>query len=192
MGSHSFTLCSFVSQGHIRDITDSLIEHCQDKRLDENANVQLSDDKVISIIFDLFGAGMCSSVYNFCAQVSKAATYLTSPSVLSCSGFDTVTTAISWSLMYLVTNPRVQRKIQEELGRWWLHSKDSKWGTLIKSWQPLNLLESLYSVDTVIGRSRRPRFSDRPQLPYLEAFILEVFRHSSFVPFTVPHRSGRP
>ncbi|KAL0582348.1 Cytochrome P450 1A1 [Plecturocebus cupreus] len=32
------------------------------------------------------------------------------------AGFDTVTTAISWSLMYLVTNPRVQRKIQEELG----------------------------------------------------------------------------
>lgn len=120
---HLVLLCP---QGHIRDITDSLIERCQDKRLDENANVQLSDDKVISIIFDLFGAGMCSLVYHFCAQVPQAATQLTSPSVLSCSGFDTVTTAISWSLMYLVTNPEVQRKIQEELGRWWLHSKDSK------------------------------------------------------------------
>ncbi|XP_075821907.1 cytochrome P450 1A1 [Microtus pennsylvanicus] len=118
-------------KGHIRDITDSLIEHCQDKKLDENANVQLSDDKVISVVFDLFGAG-----------------------------FDTVTTAISWSLMYLVTNPRVQRKIQEEL-------------------------------DTVIGRNRRPRLSDRPQLPYLEAFILETFRHSSFLPFTIPHSTTR-
>lgn len=34
-------------------------------------------------------------------------------------------------------------------------------------------------VDRVIGRTRRPRLSDRPQLPYLEAFILETFRHSS-------------
>lgn len=92
--------------------------------------------------------------------------------------------------MYLVTNPRIQRKIQEELGRWWLHSKDSKWRTLIKSWQSFNPFEPLYFVDTVIGRDRQPRLSDRPQLPYLEAFILETFRHSSFVPFTIPHRSG--
>lgn len=118
-------------KGHIRDITDSLIEHCQDRRLDENANVQFSDDKVITVVFDLFGAG-----------------------------FDTITTAISWSLMYLVTNPRIQRKIQEEL-------------------------------DTVIGSDRQPRLSDRPQLPYLEAFILETFRHSSFVPFTIPHSTTR-
>uniref|UniRef100_A0A8C5K312 Cytochrome P450 1A n=1 Tax=Jaculus jaculus TaxID=51337 RepID=A0A8C5K312_JACJA len=118
-------------KGHIRDITDSLIEHCQDKRLDENANVQLSDDKILTIVSDLFGAG-----------------------------FDTVTTAISWSLMYLVTNPGVQSKIQKEL-------------------------------DTVVGRERQPRLSDRPQLPYLEAFILETFRHSSFVPFTIPHSTTR-
>uniref|UniRef100_A0A2K6F0Z4 Cytochrome P450 1A n=1 Tax=Propithecus coquereli TaxID=379532 RepID=A0A2K6F0Z4_PROCO len=114
-------------KGHIRDITDSLIEHCQDKKLDENANIQVSDEKFISVVSDIFGAG-----------------------------FDTVTTAISWSLMYLVTNPRIQRKIQEEL-------------------------------DAVVGRARRPRLSDRPRLPYMEAFILETFRHASFVPFTIPH-----
>ncbi|XP_039324863.1 cytochrome P450 1A2 [Saimiri boliviensis] len=76
------------------------------------------------------------------------------------AGFDTITTAISWSLMYLVTKPEIQRKIQKEL-------------------------------DTVIGRERRPRLSDRPQLPYLEAFILETFRHASFVPFTIPHSTTR-
>uniref|UniRef100_A0A5F5PZJ9 Cytochrome P450 1A n=1 Tax=Equus caballus TaxID=9796 RepID=A0A5F5PZJ9_HORSE len=118
-------------KGHIRDITDSLIEHCQDKRLDENANIQLSDEKIINVVLDLFGAG-----------------------------FDTVTTAISWSLLYLVTRPSMQKKIQEEL-------------------------------DTVIGRARQPRLSDRPQLPYMEAFILETFRHSSFVPFTIPHCTTR-
>ena len=51
-------LWAFLTQGHIRDITDSLIEHCQDKRLDENANIQLSDEKIVNVVIDLFGAGM--------------------------------------------------------------------------------------------------------------------------------------
>ncbi|XP_031812457.1 cytochrome P450 1A1 isoform X2 [Sarcophilus harrisii] len=45
--------------------------------------------------------------------------------------------------------------------------------------------------DTVIGRARWPKLSDKPQLPYLEAFILETFRHSSFLPFTIPHSTTR-
>lgn len=118
-------------KGHIRDITDSLINYCQEKRLDKDANLQLSDEQVVNVVVDLFGAG-----------------------------FDTVTTAISWSLLYLVTYPSAQKKIQEEL-------------------------------DTVIGRARHPRLSDKPQLPYMEAFILETFRHSSFLPFTIPHCTTR-
>ncbi|XP_074088814.1 cytochrome P450 1A1-like [Macrotis lagotis] len=118
-------------KGCIRDITDSLIEHCQEKKLDENANVLLSEKKTVNIVLDLFGAG-----------------------------FDTITTAISWNLMYLVANPEVQKKVQEEL-------------------------------DTVIGRDRWPKLSDKPQLPYMEAFILETFRHSSFLPFTIPHSTTR-
>ncbi|XP_069910755.1 cytochrome P450 1A1 [Oryctolagus cuniculus] len=123
--------CRSFEKGHIRDITDSLIKHYRVDRLDENANVQVSDEKTVGIVLDLFGAG-----------------------------FDTVTTAISWSLMYLVTKPSIQRKIQEEL-------------------------------DAVVGRARRPRFSDRPQLPYLEAVIMETFRHTSFLPFTIPHSTTR-
>ncbi|XP_044135480.1 cytochrome P450 1A1 [Bufo gargarizans] len=111
----------------IRDITDSLIQHSQEKRLDENFNVQLSEQKIVNIVNDLFGAG-----------------------------FDTITTALSWSLMYLIANPEIQEKIHKEL-------------------------------DQVIGRERRPKSSDRAQLPYTEAFILEMFRHSSFLPFTIPH-----
>ncbi|XP_040824283.1 cytochrome P450 1A2 [Ochotona curzoniae] len=76
------------------------------------------------------------------------------------AGFDTITTALSWSIMHLVTKPQIQKKIQKEL-------------------------------DTVIGRARKPQLSDRPKLPYLEAFILELFRHSSFVPFTIPHSTTR-
>ncbi|XP_077174259.1 cytochrome P450 1A4-like [Paroedura picta] len=115
---------------HLRDITDSLIDHCQDK-VDENGNVQCSDQKIVNLVGDLFGAG-----------------------------FDTVTTALSWSLMYLVTYPEIQKKIQEE-------------------------------IDQVIGRERKPRLADRSVLPYTEAFMLEMFRHSSFLPFTIPHCTTR-
>ncbi|NXM76927.1 CP1A4 protein, partial [Serilophus lunatus] len=116
---------------HIRDITDSLIEHCQEKTVREDTHVHLSNEKIINIVNDLFGAG-----------------------------FDTVTTALSWSLMYAALYPDIQRKIQEEL-------------------------------DQTIGRERRPRLSDRGTLPYTEAFILEMFRHSSFMPFTIPHSTTK-
>ncbi|XP_021263414.1 cytochrome P450 1A4 isoform X3 [Numida meleagris] len=116
---------------HIRDVTDSLIGHCQEKKTGENVRVRPSDESIIAIVNDLFGAG-----------------------------FDTVTTALSWSLMYLVTYPHIQKKIQAEL-------------------------------DQTIGQERRPRLSDRGMLPYTEAFILEMFRHSSFMPFTIPHSTTR-
>ncbi|XP_075360293.1 cytochrome P450 1A4-like [Mycteria americana] len=116
---------------HIRDITDSLIEHCQEKSVGEDARVPISNEKIISIVNDLFGAG-----------------------------FDTVATALSWSLMYVALYPDIQKRIQEEL-------------------------------DQTIGRERRPRLSDRGMLPYTEAFILEMFRHSSFLPFTIPHSTTK-
>lgn len=50
-----------LPQEHIRDITDSLIEHCQEKSVGEDARVPLSNEKIISIVNDLFGAGMNSS-----------------------------------------------------------------------------------------------------------------------------------
>ncbi|KAM4660174.1 cytochrome P450 1A4-like [Amazona ochrocephala] len=116
---------------NIRDITDSLIEHCQEKSVGEDARIPLFNRKIVGILTDLFGAG-----------------------------FDTVTTALSWSLMYAALYPDIQKRIQEEL-------------------------------DQTIGRERRPRLSDRNALPYTEAFILEVFRHSSFMPFTIPHSTTR-
>ncbi|XP_078531900.1 cytochrome P450 1A1-like [Lissotriton helveticus] len=42
-------------------------------------------------------------------------------------------------------------------------------------------------IDEQIGNTRLPRFEDRTKLHYTEAFISEVLRHSSFVPFTLPH-----
>ncbi|NXP05543.1 CP1A5 protein, partial [Thinocorus orbignyianus] len=115
-------------QNNIRDITDALIEQCMEKKVEGNGATQIPKEKIVNLVNDLFGAG-----------------------------FDTVTNGISWCLMYLVTYPHIQKKIQEEL-------------------------------DQTIGQERRPRLSDRGMLPYTEAFILEMFRHSSFVPFTIPHR----
>ncbi|KAJ0001975.1 hypothetical protein NQD34_001771 [Periophthalmus magnuspinnatus] len=112
---------------NIRDITDSLIDHCEDRKLDENSNIQMSDEKIVSIVNDLFGAG-----------------------------FDTVSTCVSWSVMYMVAYPEVQDKLHRE-------------------------------IQDTVGQDRFPRLSDRANLPYVESFILEVFRHSSFLPFTIPH-----
>uniref|UniRef100_A0A667ZFF8 Cytochrome P450 1A n=1 Tax=Myripristis murdjan TaxID=586833 RepID=A0A667ZFF8_9TELE len=115
------------NKDNIRDITDSLIDHCEDRKLDENSNVQMSDEKIVGIVNDLFGAG-----------------------------FDTISTALSWSVMYLVAYPEIQERLYHEL-------KDK------------------------VGLDRTPLLSDKPNLPLLDAFILELFRHSSFLPFTIPH-----
>lgn len=116
---------------NIRDITDSLIDHCEDRTLDENSNIQVSDEKIVGIVNDLFGAG-----------------------------FDTISTALSWSVMYLVGHPEIQERLHQEI-------KDK------------------------VGLDRSPVLSDRPSLPILDAFILEIFRHSSFLPFTIPHCTSK-
>lgn len=59
-------------QDNIRDITDSLIDHCEDRKLDENSNVQVSDGKVVGIVNDLFGAGWLELFLSFYfSHVSK-------------------------------------------------------------------------------------------------------------------------
>nr|QLC36614.1 cytochrome P450 1C2 [Kryptolebias hermaphroditus] len=42
-------------------------------------------------------------------------------------------------------------------------------------------------IDKVVGRNRLPSVEDRPHLPYLDAFIYETMRFTSFVPVTIPH-----
>ncbi|XP_068127512.1 cytochrome P450 1A1-like [Hyperolius riggenbachi] len=112
-------------ENNIRDITDSLIQICNDKSTDKTQ--KLSNEEIISTVKDIFGAG-----------------------------FDTITSALLWCLVYLLKYPEVQDKIHKE-------------------------------IDEIIGISRAPRFNDRKNLHYTEAFINEVLRHSSFVPFTIPH-----
>ncbi|KAJ0008892.1 hypothetical protein NQD34_016307 [Periophthalmus magnuspinnatus] len=42
-------------------------------------------------------------------------------------------------------------------------------------------------IDQVVGRSRLPSAEDRGQLAYVDAFIYETMRFTSFVPVTIPH-----
>ncbi|KAM6202440.1 cytochrome P450 1A2-like [Rhynchocyon petersi] len=126
-----------IIQEHYEDFDKNSVQDITGalfKHVEKNSKakgVLIPQEKIVNIVNDIFGAG-----------------------------FDTVTTAISWSLLYLVTEPGIQTKIHKEL-------------------------------DTVVGRERKPRLTDKPQLPYMEAFILEVFRHSSFVPLTIPHSTTR-
>ncbi|XP_066113182.1 cytochrome P450 1A4-like isoform X1 [Saccopteryx bilineata] len=110
---------------HIRDITDALINTCHNKYA-TTKTATLNDAEIISTVNDLFGAG-----------------------------FETVSTCLYWTFLYLIQYPEIQIKIQEE-------------------------------IDRNIGL-KPPRFEDRKILPYTEAFINEIFRHASFVPFTIPH-----
>ncbi|KAG7281211.1 hypothetical protein CRUP_019736 [Coryphaenoides rupestris] len=42
-------------------------------------------------------------------------------------------------------------------------------------------------IDQVVGRERLPSQEDRRRLAYLDAFIYETMRYTSFVPLTIPH-----
>uniref|UniRef100_A0A8C8VR01 Unspecific monooxygenase n=1 Tax=Pelusios castaneus TaxID=367368 RepID=A0A8C8VR01_9SAUR len=116
-------------KNHLRDITDALISVSNDKRTDGKAPA-LSNDKIISTVNDIFGAG-----------------------------FGTVSTCLFWIFLYLIDSRDIQTKIQEE-------------------------------IDRKIGL-RSPRFDDRKDMHYTEAFISEVLRHTSFIPFTIPHRATK-
>ena len=42
-------------------------------------------------------------------------------------------------------------------------------------------------LDTVVGRSRTPRFSDAPSLPYIQALVKEVLRWRPALALSLPH-----
>uniref|UniRef100_A0A8C5NB99 Cytochrome P450, family 1, subfamily C, polypeptide 2 n=1 Tax=Gouania willdenowi TaxID=441366 RepID=A0A8C5NB99_GOUWI len=42
-------------------------------------------------------------------------------------------------------------------------------------------------VDSAVGRNRLPSLEDRTHMAYVEAFIYETMRFTSFVPVTIPH-----
>ncbi|XP_077116833.1 cytochrome P450 1B1-like isoform X2 [Ranitomeya variabilis] len=46
-------------------------------------------------------------------------------------------------------------------------------------------------IDKVVGQDRMPTAEDRAQLLYVQAFIYEAMRFSSFLPMTIPHSTTR-
>ncbi|XP_032129701.1 cytochrome P450 1A2-like [Sapajus apella] len=79
----------------------------REKRSGASGNL-IPQEKIVNLVHDIFGAG-----------------------------FDTITTAISWSLMNLVAKPEIQRKIQKELGTW---GPPTLWPA--QAWRPRLLVQS--------------------------------------------------
>lgn len=103
-------------------------------------------------------------------------------------GFDTISTALSWSVSYLVTYPELQEKLHEEISKFCcLSKKKIIILTLIIIVSHCIFTNCLLFTEEKVGLDRSPLLSDRQNLPFLEAFILETLRHSSFLPFTIPH-----
>ena len=76
-------------------------------------------------------------------------------------GTETPASAVTWLVFYAVKYPDVQAKLQRQL-------------------------------DDVIGNTNRlPEISDKPNLPYLDAFIAEVQRIVGELPLAIPHSTIR-
>ncbi|XP_039273179.2 cytochrome P450 1A4-like [Styela clava] len=77
------------------------------------------------------------------------------------AGFDTISKSLMWIFVYSAVFKDAQEIIRRE-------------------------------IDTFIHKEDRPpKYADRNHFPYTNAFIHEVLRHSSFVPFTIPHAVTR-
>ncbi len=72
------------------------------------------------------------------------------------AGSETTSTTLAWAILFLLRNPEVQTRVQEEL-------------------------------DSVVGRERSVKISDRPHLHFTNAVVLEIHRRANLDPFAVPH-----
>jgi cytochrome P450 len=52
---------------------------------------------------------------------------------------------------------------------------------------PESVEKAQEELDTVVGKDRLPSFDDTPNLPYVNAFIKEVFRWRPVLPMGIPH-----
>ena len=76
------------------------------------------------------------------------------------AGTETPSTAINWSVLFMVRYPDIQDKVYQE-------------------------------ISNVIGSDCLPSINDRTHLPYVEAVLQEVLRHSVIVPFAAPRYAVR-
>ena len=65
-------------------------------------------------------------------------------------------------------------------------SSTMKWGCLFMCLHPDIQTKVQEELDREVGRDRMPRLTDRPNLPYTEATLMEIQRRGSITPFGVP------
>ena len=63
------------------------------------------------------------------------------------------------------------------------------WAALYMLRYPLVQEKVQQELDRVVGTNRLPSTSDRPNLPYTEAVLMEIQRHANIVPMGVNHRT---
>ncbi|KAK7114389.1 hypothetical protein V1264_000453 [Littorina saxatilis] len=115
----------------MRDVTDILIRTVQETPEEEKEEAGLTDEHILTTVQELIGAG-----------------------------FDTISSTLQWSVLYLMTHKLVQERAHREIER-------------------------------VVGLERDPLMEDLAKLPYTEAVILEVMRHSCIFPLALPHSTTR-
>jgi len=63
-----------------------------------------------------------------------------------------------------------------------------EWAALVLATHPQIQKKIQEEIDNVIGRERNPKFSDRNQMPYLQAFMWELWRFRTITPINLPRR----
>lgn len=72
--------------GHIRDVTDALLHCSHNMDNAEKTRLGLTDEHILTTVQDLIGAG-----------------------------FDTISTTLQWSLLFMATHPEIQSQVQQEV-----------------------------------------------------------------------------
>jgi len=103
-----------------QDMTDGLLKASEELTESDRNNLGLSENDIVK-----------GSLIQFVAAGTQLPNFI-----------------LRWALLYMVTYPEIQSKVQKEL-------------------------------DEVVDREQRPSFRDRSKLPFTEACINEIFRHSS-------------
>jgi long-chain fatty acid omega-monooxygenase len=105
---------------------------------------------------------------------------------LFAAGTETTSTTTIWAFIFMIENPKVMKKVQEEI--------DNKVG---REKMLTNSDRGLLTVEVICRLCFKhhlyfnigPGFSIAGLLPYTEAVILEVQRAASLVPLGVPHKN---
>ncbi|XP_038056997.1 cytochrome P450 2J6-like isoform X2 [Patiria miniata] len=69
-------------------------------------------------------------------------------------------------------------------------STSLRWGLLYMMARPDILEKVQQELDAVVGRGRLPRMSDKPNLPYTEATLMELQRVANILPLGIPHQAS--